>query len=119
MARTPIIVQESIGRYPGLPVTALSADFTFEAADIVDGNEFAFTGKEVIIVRNDDALDTTLTVQSVAGPLNREGDLGPYTVGPGLYAFFTPPLTGFQQAGNLCFIDGSDADLMIAVIRFP
>lgn len=56
MARTLIAVQDSV-------ITGLEATYT---AAIADGHYFANTGKEVIHVKNGDAADKTITIQTPA-----------------------------------------------------
>ena len=120
MARTALTVNEGIGRYPTLPIGANDADVEFEAADAEDKNSFAITGREVLIAYNSSGGALTVTVDSVADVCNREGDLGPYSIGAGEYALLGPfPVAGFRQADGLCYLEASGADVGFMVIRFP
>jgi len=120
MARTELTPQDTPGRYPSLPLAADEADLAFDAGDAVNGNEFALTGREIILARNDDAGAQTLTISSVDDQYNRDGDISAYSIGAGEYAVFGPiPLHGFRQSDGMCYLDVSDANIKIAIIRIP
>lgn len=120
MARTALTVQETPGRFPALPITADAADLAWTAADNVNKNSFALTGREIILVRNDNAGAQEITISSVVDAYNREGDIEAYSVGIGEYAMFGPiPLDGFRQSDGLCYLEAAVADVYFAIIRFP
>ncbi len=113
-----ITVQSLIGKYPATPVSADAADITFAAMELA-GDTFANTGKEIILVRNDDAGAVTLTITSQVDTFNRLGTISAYPIGAGEYAAFGPfPVSGWNDSsGNLNLL-ASDVDLKVAVLRF-
>lgn len=92
--------------------------YTFAASDVANGNDVVFTGREVILARNDGASPYTITIASAADSLGRTKDcvvtlaasanviLGPY------------PKYGWDKAGIL-EINGNNASVMIAIARLP
>jgi len=118
--RTDITVQETLGRYPALPLVAGSAELEFEAGDAANGNAFTMTGREIVIARNDDELAQTITVASVVDKFNRTGDITAYSIPAGEYAILGPiPMVGFVQTTGKCHINVSDAGVFLAVVRIP
>jgi len=122
MAELTLTVQQMIGKYPSLPLTANAADFTWTAAgaDFADGAVFPLTGREILLVRNDNVGAQTVTITSVADDKNRTGDITTYSVGAGEYAVF-PCLAvdGWRQTDGNLDIEASAADVMFAVLRLP
>ena len=104
-----------------LPVTANSADFVWTAAgaDFADGFAFASTGKEVLLIRNDNAGAQTVTINSQADPYKRTGDITTYSVGIGEYAVFYPPVDSFRRSDGTIWGAAAAADVMLAVLRLP
>jgi len=119
MARTALTVQTPKGPYPGT-VAAEALDFTWAAGDDVNDNDFVFTGRELILCRNDDAAAQTIGFVSVADAQKRLGDITAYSVGIGEYAaFWAGNVLGWSQTGGKFHIDVSDPDLKFAIIRIP
>jgi hypothetical protein len=118
MPRTVLTPQVVKGPYPGT-VAADALDITWAAGDDVNGNEFAFTGRELILVRNDDAAAQTVTFLSSATPqFNRTADITAYSLAAGEYAaFWAGALPGWVQSGSKFNIDLSDPDLKFAILR--
>jgi hypothetical protein len=110
------------GPYPPLPVTALSLDVAFTACDPANHDQFAFTGRELILARNAHA-DTAkwVTLESVAeGVTKRTGDITQYSLGAGKFlAFWAGNLTGWNQSGNKFFLKCESTDIKYAIIRIP
>jgi hypothetical protein len=120
MPRTNIPVQTPLGPFPALPVAANALDITVQAADVANLNEFVFTGKELILVKNDDAGAQTITLTSVADEQKRTGDITTYSVGIGEYAaFLATSLKGWQQSDGKFYLAASSANIKIAVLRLP
>ncbi len=122
MAILTLTVQNLIAKYPVTPLTANSADFVWTAAgaSFADGFQFAHTGKEILLVRNDNAGAQTVTIDSVPDAKNREGDITAYSVGAGEYAAFPPfPVEGWRQSNGMLKGAASAADVYLAVLRLP
>lgn len=121
MARLALTAKATPGSYPVLPISANAADFTWTAAgaDFADGFSFPWTGKEVLLVRNDNAGAQTVTINSVADPKkNRTGDITAYSVGIGEYAVLGPfQADGWKQSTGLVHGAASATDVKLAVIR--
>lgn len=123
MARLSLTVQEVAGFWPALPLTANAEDFTWTAsgADFADGFSFTNTGREILLVRNDNAGAQTITISSVANGHNRTGDITTYSIGIGEYAWFGPfKPEGWNQTGTQVIYGAvTAADLYFAVCRLP
>ena len=123
MARLSLTVQEPPGFWPTLPLTANAEDITWTAsgADFADGFSFVNTGREILLVRNDNAGAQTITINSVVDPYKRTGDITAYSIGIGEYAWFGPfkPEGWNQAATQLLYGAVSAADLYFAVCRIP
>lgn len=106
----------------GFPLTKEVLVWT--AADIVNGNRFTHTGKEVVLVHNNDAAAQTVTFQSVAingrqDPLHNTA----ISLAIGEYAAFNFRGDGWKQpsgedAGFVIFT-ASDVDVRFIVLRNP
>lgn len=122
MARLLLTVQEILPKYPGLPLVANSADFTWTAAgaDFADGFMFPMTGREILLVRNDNVAAQTVTIDSSLDPFGREGDITAYSVGIGEYAVFPNfPRQGWATATGYLYGAAAATDVMLAVLRLP
>jgi len=113
MARTEIAAQVLGG---SLDYTGDT--LTWEAADSSNGNDTASTGRELILVRNDDAGASLVTIVSAPDHLGRTKDCS-LSVAASAYASFGPyPVTGWSSAGRLEF-DAANDNVMVAVVRLP
>lgn len=106
----------------GFPLTKQVLAFT--AADIVNGNRFAHTGKEMLIVHNNDIASQTVTFQSVA--INGRQDPSHNTaisLAAGEYAVFNFRGEGWKQASGedagYVVMTASDVDIRLIVVRLP
>lgn len=120
MARTAITVQTLKGPFPGT-VAANGLDFTWTAGDAVNNNEFTGTGREILLVRNDDGASArAFTLVSVADPYNRAVDITSYSVGIGEYAAIALLSTrGWRQTDGKIYFNPASANLKFAVLRLP
>lgn len=122
MARLSITPQEPLGKYPATPLVANSADLTWVAsgADFADGAGYTLTGRELLLVRNDNVGAQTITIQSVVDPQNRTGNITAYSIGIAEYAMFGPfPKEGWAQSDGKLYFAVTAADLYFAVVRMP
>ncbi len=119
MGRKQIPVISPLGPYPTLPVSALALNFVFTTADVTNFDQFNFTGRELIIIRNSTGGALTVTIESIADELKRTGDITAYTVGIGLFAcIWVGALPGWNQAGQF-FMRSSASTMDYAVIKIP
>ena len=92
---------------------------TWTACDNVNGNYCSHTGREIILVRNDNVATQDFTVVSQEDDMGRTKDATDAAVGIGAYKAFGPyPIKGWSNAGALEF-DGGAADVYVCVIRLP
>ena len=112
MARTALTPIDCPLQWATTPAT-----LTWTAADNVNGNEFTWTGKEILLVRNDDVGAQLVTIDSVPDPYTREGDQT-QSVPAGAYRIFGSPFpsTGWLQADGKIYVDAASANVMLAVI---
>jgi hypothetical protein len=106
-------------KYPTLPVAANSLDGTVVTPTDTSGIEFTASGREVVIVQNTAGAPGTFTVVSTADAQNRTGDMGPYTVAAGGFAWVSPPTVGFIGATGKITITVSAATMKFIIFRVP
>lgn len=114
MARTPLTVQQLTGPYPA---SLNLDDLVWTAADEINANSFALTGKEIILVRNDNVGVQTVTLTSIADPTSRTGNVTK-AVSAGEYAVFqASDLTGWMQSDGLFYLQAVVNDVFFSIIR--
>lgn len=121
MARLILTPKDVPGKYPVTPLAADSADFTWTnaGASYADGAGFALTGRELLLVRNNNVAAQTITIQSTNDAYNRKGDITNYQIGAGEFAVFGPfPKDGWAQADGMLYFAASAADVAFAVLRW-
>lgn len=120
MPRTALTPVTPKGPYPGT-VAADDLDFSFAAADVVNMNDFLFTGRELILVRNTDgAAAHTITLTSANDPFNRLGTIASYSVGANEFAaFWAGKLLGWDQAGGKFHLQADHVNIQFAILTIP
>jgi hypothetical protein len=110
----PLFINGSVNA----PITAGSLAVTFTACDATNGNSFASTGREVLLVQNSGGSAYTFTVNSVADSLNRlDTSLTSYSVAAGAYAAVQMKnQTGWQSSGSIS-MTCSNTSIKFAVIQ--
>lgn len=95
-------------------------ELVWVAADVANGNHYAATGREILLIRNvseDTAYDVT-----VPGPANSSGRTTTLTdeIPFGEYAMGMFEIEGWRQPTNRrVLVTGENADIEFAVIRLP
>ncbi len=113
MGTTALTITTALGPYA---TTGLA--LPFEAMDLANGNHFVSSGKELLVVRNDDVAAQTITVVSVGGVEGRTGDITAFSIPAAAYAIFGPfPVHGWRNAAGNIEVTPSDVDLKAAVIK--
>jgi hypothetical protein len=102
---------------PGGSTGVGAQDFTWTAADASNGNQFASTGKEILLVRNVNAasppVSRKVTLFHVKGKIE-------YTLGAGEFSSFGQIQTsGWKQTDNYVYVTGEHADIQLAVLVLP
>ena len=119
MLRTPLTSQTPKGPYPGT-VGAGDLAITWAAGDAVNFNDIAATGRELLLVRNDNIAAQTFSIISSADPFKRTGDITDYSVpASGYAAFLLGALIGWIQTDRKFHINPSSVDLNFAILRIP
>jgi hypothetical protein len=101
-------------------VQAGDLTITFTACDATNGNSYAATGQEVVLVQNTDSATHTFTITSVADPLGRlDTSLTNYTVlvSPGIVGIQMKNLNGWAS-GFVVSMTCSSNLLKFAVLRY-
>lgn len=112
MARQSHTAVETSGKYPTAPTT-----MTATAADAVNFEETAHTGREVIVFRNSGSTTRNITITSVADNRNRTGDIT-FTLANGASKFVGPlGIEGFRQTNGKLYFQADHAEVLISVIR--
>ncbi len=114
MARTSISKTTLPG---GTSVGVGFQEFTWTAADPVNYNSFASTGKEILCIRNLNAdsplVSHTVTLHKTNGKIQISIPGGDY------YCTGQIPSTGWEQSGDVIWIDADDTDIEYAVLVLP
>lgn len=111
-----IATQTPLGPYPGT-VGSGALNFTLAAADPSNGNSFALTGREVLLVFNSDvAAAHTVTFTSAPDPQGRTSDITSYSVASGAYAIFSyrGGVNGWRQSDGTAHLMASSASIEFA-----
>lgn len=121
MARVTLTPQSLLGPFPSLPVSANALDITFAAADATNKEQFALTGREILVAQNTGAGARTITITSVADNKGRTGDISTYSIGAGETAVFSffGDVTGWLQSDGMVYIEAEHAEVEWAVLRLP
>ena len=91
------------------------------ASDITNGNAFPYTGREILTLRNTSLTNArTLTVTSAPDRYGRVKDIATYSV-PANKLHAVPPFIaeGWVQADGKIWVDGSNAELLLGVLKIP
>jgi hypothetical protein len=96
-------------------------DFAFTACDVSNGNKFAITGRDILLVQNSGMSPYTITISSVADQYGRTQDITTYSVAAGNFSAFNfrNGTIGFRQTDGTVHLACSNAAIMFAVITTP
>lgn len=119
MAATVIAPQDALGAYVSESATQMTT-LTWTAIDIVNTNSITMTGQKILLLfRNDDVAEKTITISSSANPYGRNADVTGFAMAAGAYAtrIFEP--VGWEQTlgGRDMIITANDADIFVAAIN--
>jgi hypothetical protein len=89
------------------------------ASDIVNGNSFAATGREIILAYNSDTVAHTFTVTSQPDSLGRTADIAAYSVAAGAVAAIEASvLNGWINSSGNVILTSTNALLKFGILRF-
>lgn len=90
----------------------------FTAADVANGNQFAHTGRDYLIVENSGATSRNVTLQSVA--VNGRQDPKHNTaqaIPAGERRLYGPFKEGWRQSDGFVYLNGDNAEVKFCVIE--
>jgi hypothetical protein len=115
MPRQTLPVTSAPGAYSGA-----SAVVTFTAANTTDKEQFALTGKELILINNTGGGAATWTATSVADPYGRVGNIAAESIAAGAIRVFGPvKVEGWSQTDGKFYLEASANTVKFAVIVLP
>lgn len=121
MAYTALTITNVPARYAN-SIQAITFD-TAAVVDVdVDGNSFPLTGKELLLVRNDEgaAAAKTVTVESVACEHGRTGDINAQSIADTkVYVMPFFKSDGWLQTDRSVHVVAEDDNIKLAVLRLP
>lgn len=116
----PTVLTPQVLKENNYAVQAGDLTLTQTACDAVNGNSFAFTGREILIVNNPDAAPHTFTVTSIADQLGRTGDISGYSVAATTIAVIDlDTLPGWRQSNGTILLACNSNLLKYGVVRLP
>jgi hypothetical protein len=121
MADPTAITVQTI-KTPWATISANGADYTYAAGTVTDGDTFVCTGREILLVKNDNVAAKYITITSVDDETNRAGSITTYSIGAGEFAVFGIGLTnakGWKSTAGTVRITVEHADVKVAVLRLP
>lgn len=123
MARTAIAAAQDITLNNPEQVVAITADardLVWTDSDDVNGMEFTPTGRDMLLVKNDEVGAQTVTIDAAADDAGRDGAITTYSIGAGEIAWFGMFNTAvWRQTDGKVHIDMSDAGIQLIVFRLP
>ena len=120
MAATVIAPQDVLGSNVSEGATAQLTTLTWTAIDIVDTNKITMPGRKMMLIfRNDDVAEKTVTISSSDNPYGRSGDITAFAMAAGAYAIRIFEPAGWEQTlgGRDMIITANDADIFVAAIN--
>lgn len=118
--QTGLTVINPLGPYTVGQPSANSLNFVFTPCDASNGNKFAFTGTEVLLVQNTDSMAAhTFTATSVADQQGRTQDITTYSVAASDYSVysFRQGSVGWRQTDGTVHLACSTTDISFAVLK--
>ena len=116
MARVDLTKTTAPGYYAAAGQAVTMAD-----ADIAeDGNQFTATGNDLVIAHNTGATPHNITINSVADPYNRSGDITSESIAAGAIKIFGPYKTlGWQQSDGKIYLSADSDEVEFGVVALP
>jgi hypothetical protein len=115
MARQTLTKSNAPGSYATAGVVV-----TMTAADTVNKEQIASTGKELVIAHNTGGSPYTVTINSAADEYGRTGDITAYSIAAGAIAVFGPfPVHGWRQTNNYINLEANNIAVKFGVIVLP
>ena len=111
-ALTPIV---AVGGYPAAGVT-----LTWTAADVANLNDFPFTGRELVLIRNSHAVTGyTFTITSAADAMGRTKTITDEAIAAGVTRCIGPmrAKTGWLQTAGKFHLAANNASVLFAIVR--
>jgi len=94
------------------------ADVPFEDSDAALGNATPCTGRELLIVKNNDVGAQTITIDGAALSDGRDGAITDYSLAADDIAVFKGyPQSVYRQSDGMIHINTSDDNVQLAVVR--
>ena len=107
------------GPYPVVS-TFTGQAVTMTAADTSAYNSFTPTGRELLIIQNSAGSPGTYTIQSIADPQGRTGDLATIAIAANaIHVFVLNQLNGWKQADGTVWVKGSAVTILFGVVTYP
>lgn len=104
---------------PG-PNPSAGVAVTMTAADTSNKEQFALTGREILLVHNTGASSYTYTITSVADPYGRTGDITTQSIAAGAIHTLGPfGLAGWQQTDGRLYLEASNTAVKFGVVALP
>ena len=102
------------------PYPAAGTVFTFTAADVANGNEFAASGRDLILAYNSDVSSHNVTITSQADQFGRLGTITSEALPAGAYHLYGPlAKTGWANSSGQILLSADNAGVKFAILQIP
>jgi hypothetical protein len=115
MPRQTVTATVAPGAYAGT-----STAVTFTAANTTDKEQFALSGRDVLLIHNTAGAAATWTATSVEDAYGRTEHIAAESIAAGAIRMFGPiAMEGWRQTDGNFYLEASAATVRFAVIRLP
>jgi len=112
MATVLLTATEALGSYEDALTT-----LTMNVPDIVNGNHFVATGKDLVVMHNANVAAKYVTITSVANKWGRTGTLTEIDIPATSYAIFGPMVVSGWADDGLILITAEAVDTFIGIVN--
>ena len=99
------------------PWSIVGTVVTMTAIDVGNGNNVTCSGNDLLVFQNSGGSPYTITINSVADPQGRTGDVTTLSMAAGEIRIFNPVARGWQQADGTLWFTASNALVKVGIVR--
>lgn len=90
---------------------------TMTAADTTNFEQFAWSGRDILLIQNTGGSSYTYTITSIADPFGRTGNITTQSIAAGAIHVLGPlSLEGWRQTDGMLYLEASNTAVKVGVI---